>query len=457
MPTTTRVPTGPRGSLLGGNLPQFRQGRLDFLTRCARTYGDVTALRLAHRRVYLLSHPDLVEDVLVTQARHFTKHFALRINPLVLGKGLLTSEGDFWLRQRRLIQPAFNRGPVARYAGAMVEVARRVTNTWQPGEQRDILAEMMRLTLEIAAYTLFGAEVGGAAGEVVEAMRVLQEGFLNRFNSLLPLPIWLPTPGNLRLRQAVRRLDVILYGFIHKRRAEKAERDDLLSILLNARDEGGGMTDRQVRDEAMTLFLAGHETTALALAWTWYLLARHPEAAAALHAEVDHVLAGRLPTADDWPRLKYAERVILESMRLYPPAYVIGREAQTECVVGGYRVPRGTTVLLPQWVIQRDARWFPEPEAFRPERWAEEAARRLPKYAYFPFGGGPRLCVGNLFAMLELVLVLATIAQRYHFRLAPGAEVMPLPTFTLRPTPGVPGLIERRTACAACSNASARE
>lgn len=444
MPTATRLPTGPAGSLLGGNLPQFRRGRLDFMTRCARAFGDVTALRLAHRRVYLVSHPDLVEDVLVTQARHFRKHFALRLNPLLLGNGLLTSEGDFWLRQRRLIQPAFNRGPVARYAGVMVEIARRVTDEWQAGEQRDMLVEMMRLTLEIAARTLFGAEVGGAAGEVVEALRVLQEGFVVRFNSLLPLPLWLPTPGNLRLRRAVNRLDAILYGFIGRRRAETSERDDLLSILLHARDEGGGMTDRQVRDEAMTLFLAGHETTALALAWTWYLLASHPDAVAPLYAEVDRVLAGRLPTAEDWPRLKYAESVILEAMRLYPPAYAIGREAIVECRVGGYRVPRGTTMLMPQWVIQRDARWFPQPEAFRPERWGDEAIKTLPKYAYFPFGGGPRLCVGYQFAMLELVLVLATIAQRCSFRLAPGAEVTPLPTFTLRPVPGVPGVIARR-------------
>jgi cytochrome P450 len=440
-----RVPLGPKGHWLSGNLPDFRSARLDFLTHCARTYGDVTALRFAHRRILLVSNPDLIEEILVTHSRHFIKHFALRLNPLLLGKGLLTSEGDFWLRQRRLIQPVFVRSRIASYAPVMVAAARHVTDSWRPGERRDIMIEMMRLTLQIAAKTLFDAEVGAEAQDIVTALQVLQDNFISRFNSTLPPPLWLPTPANLRLRRAVRRLDQILFGFIRQRRAQHSERGDLLSLLLAARDEEGSrMTDRQVRDEAMTLFLAGHETTALALSWAWYLLAQHTEAEARLAAEVQQVLGARDPTVDDCPRLKYAEMVALETMRLYPPAYVIGREAVSDCTIGSYRVGRGTTVLMSQWVVQRDPHFYTDAERFRPERWGADAIKALPKFAYFPFGGGPRLCIGNTFAMMELVLVLAVLAQRYRFRLQPGAVVTPQPTFTLRPLPGIPGEIVAR-------------
>jgi cytochrome P450 len=445
MGESLRVPMGPKGHWLTGNLPEFRRARLDFLTNCARTYGAVTALRFAHRPIFLLSHPDLIEEVLVTQSRHFIKHFALRLNPLLLGKGLLTSEGDFWLKQRRLIQPVFARSRIASYAPAMVAAARQITGSWRTGEKRDIMVEMMRVTLQISAKTLFDADVGAEAQTIVAALQVLQDNFLVRFGSLVPVPIWIPTPANLGLRRAVRRLDDILYGFIRQRRAHNIDRGDLLSLLLHARDEQGGqMTDRQVRDEAMTLFLAGHETTALALSWAWYLLAQHPEAEQKLAAEVQQVLGDRDPRVDDCPRLKYAEMVALEAMRLYPPAYVVGREAIADCVIGGYRVRRGTTLLMSQWVVQRDPQYYPEPERFRPERWGEDATKSLPKFAYFPFGGGPRLCIGNTFAMMELVLVLAAIAQRFHFRLQRGAEVRPQPTFTLRPLPGVPGEIVAR-------------
>jgi cytochrome P450 len=438
------LPLGPKGHWLGGNLPEFRRDRLDFLTRCARTYGDVTRLRFAHRRVYLLNHPDLIEDVLVTQSRNFIKHFALRLNPLVLGQGLLTSEGDFWLRQRRLIQPVFVRSRIASYGPIMVAAARHVSDSWRAGERRDIMVEMMRLTLEIAAKTLFQADVADEAQDVVAALQILQDSFLRRFSSLVPMPIWLPTPGNFRLRRAVRRLDDIIYRFIRYRREHPGDHGDLLSLLLAARDEEGRMTDRQVRDEAMTLFLAGHETTALALSWAWYLLGQHPEVEAKLAAEVESVVGSRDPTVDDCPRLKYAEMIALEAMRLYPPAYVVGREALADCVVGGFHVPRGTTLLMSQWVMQRDPRYFADPAAFRPERWSDDAARSLPKFAYFPFGGGPRLCIGNTFAMLEMVLALAAIAQRYHFRIPPGTHVNPVPTFTLRPAGGVPAEIVPR-------------
>jgi cytochrome P450 len=444
--STAAWPPGPPGRLIRGHLPEFRRDRLAFFVRCARDYGDVVALRFGHRRIFLVSRPDLIEQVLVGEARNVIKHFALRLNPLVLGKGLLTSEGDFWLRQRRLIQPAFNRDRLHAYGADMTAAAEQLSGEWRDGEERELLAEMMRLTLDIAARTLFGTDVRGDAEEVASALQVLQDAFLLRFGSLLPLPTWLPTPTNLRLRRAVARLDAILYGFIAQRRAEGDRgRHDLLSLLLHARDEEGGrMTDRQLRDEAMTLFLAGHETTALTLAWSWYLLGTHPEAEARLVDEARSVLGDRPATADDVPKLRYAEAVTLEAMRLYPPAYVIGREVVREFELGGYRVPRGMTILMPQWVVQRDPRYYDEPEKFRPERWLEGLAGRLPRYAYFPFGGGPRLCIGNGFAMTETTICLATLIRRWRCELVPGHPVVPVPTFTLRPQFGIKAVVRRR-------------
>lgn len=442
-----RVPPGPRGHWFGGHLPELRKDRLSFFTRVAREYGDMVALRLVQRRVILVSHPSLIEEVLVAQSKHFRKHFALRLNPLLLGNGLLTSEGDFWLRQRRLVQPAFLRPRLAHYSLTMVDSTRKMLDSWKPGDSRDIQTEMMRLTLDIAARTLFSSShAADEAQDVSDALQVLQENFLQRFNSMLLVPLWLPTPGNLRFRRAVARLDRIIYGFIAQRRQSHEDKGDLLSILLQARDEDDGtrMTDQQVRDEAMTLFLAGHETTALTLSWAWFLLAKCPEAQAQLALEVEQVCGERLPTVDDVPRLRFAEMVALEAMRLYPPAYLIGREALQDCEIGGWHIPRGMTLLLSQWVVQRDPRFFHDPEKFLPQRWNEESTRRLPKFAYFPFGGGPRQCIGNTFAMMEMALVLACIAQRFAFTLQPGANVQPWPTFTLRPHPGIPAILASR-------------
>lgn len=444
----SKIPSGPRGHWLTGNLPAVRQDRLAFFTRCAREFGDVVEVRLAHRRIVLLSHPDLIEEVLVTQSKNFHKHFVLRLNPLLLGNGLLTSEGDFWLRQRRLVQPAFLRPRLQQYSHTMIDATLKVLDSWEPGEERDMLTEMMKLTLDIAARTLFSSDAKEDARQVAQALQVLQECFLVRFNSIVPWPLWIPTPSNLQMRRAVGQLDRIIYRFIAERRASgESDKKDLLSLLLNARDEDDGtrMTDRQVRDEAMTLFLAGHETTALSLAWTWFLLAEHPAAQARLVEEVTRVCGKRLPTMDDVRELRFTEMVALESMRLYPPAYTIGREAVRDCQIGPWHIKRGLTVLMPQWVVQRDPRFFTDPDKFQPERWAEESIKRLPKFAYFPFGGGPRSCIGNTFAMIEMVLVLAIIAQRFVFTLKPGRQVRPWPTFTLRPDPGVPAIMTPRS------------
>jgi cytochrome P450 len=447
------LPPGPKGRWLSGNLAEYRRDRLSFFTYCARTYGDVVRVRFGPRRIYLICHPDLIEEVLLTRSREFIKHFALRLNPLVLGNGLLTSEGDFWLRQRRLIQPAFQKGRITAYAGEMLAAAERILGEWRPGERRDLLTEMERLTLRIAARTLFGADVGPEGYEVHQILDFLQQNFLYRFNHLFHIPAWIPTPNNLRVKRSIRRLDEIVYRFIAQRRQDSSDRNDLLSLLLRARDEQGqAMSDQQLRDEAMTLFLAGHETTALTLTWTWYLLASHPHVEERLYAEVREVLDGRTPTVEDVPRLRYTEHVILESMRLIPAIYTIGREALHDLELGGFRVPRGTTLLMPQWVVHRDPRFWDDPETFRPERWAEPRMKNQPHFAYFPFGGGPRVCVGNNFALLETALILPVIAQRFHFTLIPDHPVVPHPSFTLRPRDGLPAIITPRPSPQASSS-----
>jgi cytochrome P450 len=438
---TRARPPGPPGRFLTGHLGELRRDTLGLFTRCAREYGDCVLLRYGLTPVYLLFHPDLIEQVL--HSRNFIKHYALRMNRRLLGNGLLSSEGDFWLRQRRLIQPAFLRDRIPGHATAMVEQAERLADTWADGQTRNVYADMRQLTLEIAARTLFGADASGQGQVVYEALRAVMDSFNSRLFSVLRLPESFPTLGNLRAGRAVRRLNAILYKIIEQARSS-GRQDDLLSILLHARDEqdGTGMTDQQLRDEAMTLFLAGHDTTALALSWTWYLLAQHPEVVAPLEAELRAVLAGRAPGAADLPRLRYTEMVIQEVMRLYPPAYALGRQAIEACDIGGYHLPAGGTVVMPQWVVHRDPRFWDDPERFHPARWANELATR-PRYAYFPFGGGPRVCIGNTFAMMEAVLLLATLARRYRMRLVPGPPVRPKPRLTLAPDRGIEVVLEK--------------
>jgi len=440
------LPAGPKGHWLLGNLPGFARDQLGFFDACARDYGDFVPVRLGSRRAVILSHPDQIEEVLVTKNRHFVKHFALRTTRRTLGNGLLTSEGDFWRRQRRLAQPAFHKDRVASHAAVMVELTERMLDGWRDGETRDAQADMMELTLEIVAKTLFGAEIAGETAEASVAMETVMRCFTARVGKFFRLPESLPTPTNLRLRRAAARLDRIIFGMIASRRASGEDRGDLLSMLLAAQDEdgGGGMSDTQLRDEAMTLFMAGHETTANTLAWAWFLLATHPEAEAKLHEELDRVLGDRPPTFADLPRLPFAERVITEGLRVYPTVWVVGREAVEPCEIGGRTIKVGTTLFMSQWVVHRDPRFFDDPTAFRPDRWADDLARRIPRYAYFPFGGGPRICIGNGFAMMESILLLAAIARRYRMALAPDAEIKPLATMTLRPDKGVKVILSAR-------------
>jgi len=446
-PATATLARGPKGRLFLGNLRDFQRDQLGFYARCAREYGDVVPVRLGPRRGILFYHPDAIEDVVVTRVRDFVKSPGVRLLHPLLGDGLLLSEGDVWLRQRRLVQPAFHRQRVAAYGDIMAAYAARRVAAWTAGDVLDIHEEMMALTQAIVAKTLFDADVADEATTVGHATRILMEDFGARLGSLLQLlPPWLPTPANMRARRAIRRLDDVVYRMIGARRRDAEDRGDLLSILLQARDadDGATMTDRQVRDEVMTLFMAGHETTAVALSWTWFLLAQHPEVEARLAEELRDVLGGREAAVSDLPALRYTEMVVTESMRLYPPAYGMGRQAVRGTEVAGHPVAPGTVVILPTWVVHRDGRWYEDAEAFRPERWADNLARRLPRFAYFPFGGGPRQCIGNAFAMMEAILIVATIARRFQLRLLPGQRVTPTPYVTLRPEPGIRVRLERR-------------
>jgi len=396
-------------------------------------------VRLGPRRAILIYHPEAIEEVLVTRSRDFVKSPGVRLLRPLLGDGLLLSEGDVWRRQRRLVQPAFHRQRMAAYGEVMTAYAERRLADWKGGQILDVHAEMMALPQAIVAKTLFDADVSDEAHAVGDASRVLMEEFGARLRTILRLPHWVPTPATLKSRRAIRHLDQVVYRIIAARRRSSEDRGDLLSILLHAQDadDGTRMTDQQVRDEVMTLFMAGHETTAVALSWTWYLLAQNPEVDARLVEELRTVLGGRAPAVPDLPRLTYTERVVTESMRLYPPAYGMGRQAARPSEVAGYPVAAGVVVIVPTWVVHRDSRWFEGPEAFHPERWADDLARRLPRYAYFPFGGGPRQCIGSAFAMMEAVLLLVTIAQRFRLALVPGQRVIPTPYITLRPEPGI--------------------
>jgi cytochrome P450 len=439
-------PPGPPRRGLGGNLREFSADRLGALTRWGHEYGDLVSARFGPMPILFAYHPDLVEEVLVHQNRKFIKHYRLRQAKLTLGQGLLTSEGDFWRGQRKLAQPAFHRDRIAGFADLMVGFTDRLLGEWADGQERDIQADMMRLTLEIVAKALFGAELGSDWTEVREAMETLMHSFVGTTSSPIIIPRWLPTPNNLRVKAAIRRLDRVLFRIITHRREDAEDRGDLLSMLLQSRDDesGRGMTDRQLRDECMTLFLAGHETTASTLAWAWYQLSANPEAEARLHQEVDTVLGGRLPTLADLPRLTFTDNIITETLRLYPPGWMLGREAIVPLELGGYRVAKGTTVFMSTYVIQRDPRWYDDPDAFRPDRWSGGLLQRIPRYAYFPFGGGPRICIGNNFALMEATLVMATIARKYRLRVTPVTRYEPMPSMTLRPSDGMRMTVSKR-------------
>jgi len=443
-PRKNSLPPGPGGSTFAFLFGDRRRDPLAFFTKIARDYGDVSQLRLLNFRTLFINHPDDIEDVLVNKARKFEKGRVMKANMRLFGEGLLTSEGDFWLRQRRLAQPAFHRARIAAYGTTMVEYAERAMRGWKSGEVRDIHEDMMEITLQIVGKTLFNAELTRDAKEVGETMEVLLKLAADFGKSIL-IPLWVPTPRNLRARMGIRRIEKIIGRIIAQKRAEASDTGDLLSMLLAVRDEDGSrMTDKQLRDETITLFLAGHETTANALSWTIWLLAQNPAAEKKFFDELAGVLNGRAPNVEDMPKLTYAANILTESMRLYPPAWGMARLVKEEVEVAGYKLVPGNGVACAQWVVHRDARWFDEPERFLPERWEGDLAKRLPRFAYFPFGGGPRQCIGNSFALMEATLILATIAQKFRFKLVEGHPVKPLASITLRPQQGIRATLEAR-------------
>lgn len=442
------APSGPPARPFVGNLIEFGRDPLVFFSDCARQYGDVVSLKIGKWRALFLNHPDHFENVLLTNNRNFIKHtFFWRHVTGIFGRGLLTSEGAPWLTQRRLMQPAFHRERIAGYGATMMAYTERMLALWD-GEvrgTRDVHDDLMKLTMEIATKTLFGSDLPPRdAREVSAAFSDAIVEIATRFRRLFKIPRWLPIPSNLRYNRAVAKLDRLIYGFIAEKEREGGG-DDLLTMLMDVRDEDGSrMSRKQIRDEAVTIFLAGHETTAIALSWTFYLLSQNPEAEEKAAREVATVLGGRKPEAADLARLPYLSNVISESMRLYPPAYAFGRESLADCEIGGYKIAAGTTVFMSPWVSHRDPRWFAEPLSFRPERWENDFAKTLPRFAYLPFGGGPRVCIGNNFALMEAVLVLASVLQRYRLQLAPGARIEPFASITLRPRWGMPMTVRRR-------------
>ena len=433
-------PPGPQAKLLSPHFLTFRRDPLTFMQEITREYGDIIYFKLGPQDVYFLNHPDYIREVLVSHHQSFIKGRALQRSKRLLGEGLLTSEGEFHRRQRRLAQPAFHRQRIASYAGVMTDYAVRAAERWREGETLDISHEMMRLTLAIVGKTLFDADVEQEAQEIGAALTTVMDLFdmlMMPFSEFLEK---LPLPQNRRFQRARARLDATIYRIIGERRRQQEDRGDLLSMLLLAQDEeeqSGSMSDEQVRDEAMTIFLAGHETTANALTWTFYLLSQNAEAERRLHEELDQILEGRLPGMEDVARLKYTEMVLTEAMRLYPPAWALGRLAVKDLEIGGYVVPRGALVLVSQYAMHHDARFFPDPLRFDPLRWTTEARETRPQFSYFPFGGGPRRCIGEGFAWMEGILALATLAQKWRLRLAPDQRVEMRPVITLRPRYGM--------------------
>lgn len=436
-----RLPPGPRGIPLIGVAWNLRRDPLEGLRQIAREYGDITRFHVMMQERILLNHPDLINQVLVIQHNRFHKsELTRRITVRMLGQGLLISEGEFWRRQRRLAQPAFHRARLNDYAATMLEITESRIRNWRDAEVHNIGQEMTALTLDIAVRTLFGATLPEEARGVGQAMTFLMRYSLRRQRLPFRIPETWPTPSNRRADRELRFIDSLVYRIISERQAEgnSNHHNDLLALLMGAMDEDGTqMTRQQLHDETMTLFLAGHETTAQMLTWTWHALSQNPSVEARLQEELNGVLGALPMEAVDLSRLPYLQAVMNEVLRLYPPAYIMAREVIEPCEIGGYAIPPKSTIIFSQWVMHRDPRYYDNPEGFRPERWLEGLANRLPPGAYFPFGGGPRRCIGEGFALLEAALVIATLARRFRFTLAPGDPVIPEPLVTLRPRHGI--------------------
>lgn len=436
-----RYPHGPDHNVFQAARSTLWQqrDRLGFLVEMARTYGDLCHFHTGLRDIYLFNHPDYIRTVLVEQADKFhrTPVFKRALGQF-LGNGIFVLDGEAHRNERRLVQPAFHHQRIEAYGAVMVEHTQRLIARWERGREYDAALEMMDLTAGIVAKTLFDADIAADVGTLAHSMDVLQNGASRKFGFRLRVPDWFPTAEKRREQAAIDALDRLIYRIIDERRASGQDTGDLLSMLLRARIDADDPEDlQQVRDETISLFLAGHETTANALTWTWYLLAQHPEAEAQLRRELTDVLQGRLPTVQDIPRLVYCAMVIREALRLYPPAWLIARVAIADVTIGDYRLKTGNVAVICPYVTHRHPRYFPDPEQFRPERFAPGYEQSIPRYAFFPFSGGPHNCPGQAFAMMEAVLILASIAQRFRLVLVPGQSIEMDPLVTMRVKHGV--------------------
>jgi cytochrome P450 len=441
------MPPGPVGFMPGGQAWKLARDPLGFLADTARRYGDIAYFTLGANQVYSVNSPEYVWEVLVTQrARFEISTMRLRLEP-ALGAGLLTSRGELHARQRRLMQPVFRKSRIESYAGIMVDYAQRTRDRWQDGIEINATDEMMRLAMALAAKALFSHDIEDDSEGISRNLGILLNFFARLMSPLLQISLKLPLPSTLRVRKALREMDDVIYRMVELRRRNPLEGGDLLTLLVQAKDDetNAQMTEKQLRDEIFTLLMAGHETTANVLGWTTYLLGRHPEVDARIHAEVRSVMGGRARLdAADAERLPYTRTAITEAMRLYPPAWFIGRTALEDVALGGYTIPRGASVLMSQYVMQRDGRYFDDPEAFRPERWTREFMERLPRGAFFPFSAGDRHCIGEGFAWLEALLALATLVDRWRFELVPGQDIRVSPSITLRPNAGIRMIVRQR-------------
>lgn len=449
----TGVPPGPPGSPIVGNLRDMRVDAARGWVRARERYGEVVHYQIAGRQIYLLCHPDDVRYVLVDNARNYTKGRGLAKAKPLLGEGLLTSEGDFWLRQRRLAQPAFHRHRIAGLGTIMTDETQKLLQRWDAiaryGSAFDVAEDMMQLTLSIVSRAMFNtALTADDIATVSEAFPPLLRWARERVTAVFDFTEHLPTLQNRRREGYGRQLDGVAYRIIRERRDTGAQHDDLLSMLMEARDEetGTGMTDRQLRDEIMTIFIAGHETTALLLSWTWVMLSRHPDVRQQVEAEVGEALGGRVPTAEDVQRLPYLGRVINEVLRLHPPAWAVLRSPIADDHIRGYTIRGNSTVIVSPYVTHRHPAFWPNPEGFDPDRFQPEAARSRHRYAFFPFGGGPRLCIGNSFAQMEATLITAMVCQRYQVNLVPGRPIEPELGLTMRIRDGLAVRLVRREA-----------
>jgi cytochrome P450 len=437
----------PNGKMITGHTKEFQKDPLGFLKKVS-SYGEVVKIRFRpFQNVYLISDPEMIQQVLVTKQKHFVKSKDFHALKTVIGEGLLTSEKETHMRQRRLIQPAFKRSHITNYGQDMIAITTDHLSKWEDGDERSITQDMMDITLGIISKTMFSMDFKEGYSILGEPIETAMRMSVKRMRALLNLPLWIPTKTNLEYKEAIDKLNVVLYTIIEKRRQSNERHKDMLGILMDARDDDdrGGMTDTQVRDELMTIFLAGHETTANALSWTLYLLSQHPESEKKLFHEIDSVIGNRNLVPEDFMKLPYTQNIILESMRIYPPVFVIGREVDEDVEIGGYRFKKGDTILVSQYVMHHKPEYFPDAESFRPERFENNFVKMIPSYAYFPFGGGPRVCIGNHFAMMEAVLVLATISRCFKVKLAPDHHpVIPYPSITLRPRSGLRMIPEER-------------